>query len=125
MNFTHGPTKSFAVTPQKPQCSSEGRGKCQNAEETYYSVNSFSVEMKLTEILNKIFDDKRYMITLVIVWFIVCAIGFSTVGLFSSEFMRFGPNDTLTYLTIKIDTWARYIFILSFTVISTCINDLA
>jgi hypothetical protein len=81
--------------------------------------------MKLAEILNKIFDDKRYMITLVVLWFIVCAFGFSTVGLFSSEFMRFGPNDTLTYLTVKIDTWSRYVFILLFTIISTCINDLA
>lgn len=81
--------------------------------------------MKPAEILNKIFDDKRYMITVVILWFTICAIGFSTVGLFSSEFMKFGPNDTLTYLTIKIDTWSRYIFILSFTIISTCVNDLA
>jgi hypothetical protein len=81
--------------------------------------------MKIAEILNKVFDDKRYMIALVVLWFIICAVGFSTVGLFSSEFMKFGPNDTLTYLTIKIDTWSRYIFILLFTVISTCVNDLA
>lgn len=81
--------------------------------------------MNIAEILNKIFDDKRYMITIVVVWFIICAIGFSTVGLFSSEFMRFGPNDTLTYLTVKIDTWQRYSFILFFTIISTCVNDLA
>lgn len=81
--------------------------------------------MKIAEFLNKIFDDKRVMISLVLIWFLICFLGFSFVGLFSSEFMKFGPNDSLTYLTVKVDTWPRYVFILLFTIISTCINDLA
>jgi hypothetical protein len=71
------------------------------------------------------FDDKRVTIACIAVWFVVCLVGFTWLGIFGSEYMRIGPSDTLTYLGMRIDTMSRYLFVVGFVVISTAINDFA
>jgi len=59
------------------------------------------------------------------VWFLICAIGFTWLGIFGSEYMHVGPSETLTYMGMKINTLARYLTVVAFVVISTAINDFA
>ena len=65
------------------------------------------------------------MITVVMVWLLLVMLGFGLQGLFSSQFFRWGPGEELTYLTLRINTWQRYLWVASFVVVSTAINDLA
>ncbi|KAJ1466280.1 hypothetical protein T484DRAFT_1756764 [Baffinella frigidus] len=71
------------------------------------------------------FDDKRVTIACISVWFMVCLIGFTWLGIFGSEYMRIGPSETLTYMGMKIQTMSRYLTVVGFVVISTAINDFA
>lgn len=76
--------------------------------------------------VNRLFDDRRLMIAFVMVWLLVCLVGFGYMGIFTSDFMRFGPQETsFTFLTISINSWERYIFLCTFVIISTAVNDLA
>jgi hypothetical protein len=71
------------------------------------------------------FDDKRVTIAFISVWFVICLIGFTWLGIFGSEYMRVGPSETLTYMGMKIQTMSRYMTVVGFVVISTAINDFA
>ena len=75
--------------------------------------------------LDNAFDDKRVTIACISVWFMVCLIGFTSLGIFGSEYMRVGPSDTLTYMGMKIQTMTRYMTVVVFVVISTAVNDFA
>jgi hypothetical protein len=75
--------------------------------------------------LDNAFDDKRVTIACISVWFMICLIGFTSLGIFGSEYMNFGPSDTLTYMGMKIQTISRYMTVVGFVVISTAINDFA
>lgn len=75
--------------------------------------------------IDNAFDDKRITIACISVWFVVCAVGFTWLGIFGSEYMRVGPSSTLTYMGMLIDTMPRYMFVVGFVVISTAINDFA
>ncbi|KAJ1470494.1 hypothetical protein T484DRAFT_1753846 [Baffinella frigidus] len=75
--------------------------------------------------LDNAFDDKRVTIALISIWFIVCLIGFTWLGIFGSAYMRVGPSPTLTYMGMPIQTLPRYLTVVGFVVISTAINDFA
>jgi len=75
--------------------------------------------------VNNAFDDKRATIALIYVWFMVCLVGFTWLGIFKSQYMRIGPSSTLTYLGMVIDTGPRYAFVVIFVVFSTSVNDFA
>ena len=75
--------------------------------------------------LNVMFDDKRVTITVLSIWFVMVAVLFSYLGLFSTTYMAVGPSKSLTYLGIVLDTWPKYNAVLIFVIISTAINDLA
>jgi hypothetical protein len=75
--------------------------------------------------IDNAFDDKRVTIACISVWFVICLIGFTSLGIFGSEYMRVGPSDTLTYMGMRIQTMSRYLTVVGFVVISTAINDFA
>jgi hypothetical protein len=75
--------------------------------------------------IDNAFDDKRVTIACISVWFVVCLVGFTWLGIFGSEYMRVGPSPTLTYMGMLIDTMPRYLTVVGFVVISTAINDFA
>jgi hypothetical protein len=77
----------------------------------------------VTKNLNNAFDDKRVTISLIAVWFVICIAGFGWLGIFKSQYMRFGPSSTLTYMGMVIDTTTRYVFVVVFVILSTAIND--
>ena len=75
--------------------------------------------------VNNAFDDKRVTIACIYVWFVICLVGFTWLGIFRSQYMRIGPSSTLVYLGLTIDTGPRYAFVVSFVIISTTMNDFA
>jgi hypothetical protein len=79
----------------------------------------------ITACIDNAFDDKRVTIAYIAVWFIICLVGFTWLGIFGSEYMRVGPSPTLTYMGMLIDTMPRYLTVVGFVVISTAINDFA
>lgn len=79
----------------------------------------------MLESLNRLFDDKRMTIAAVYIWFVILILMFWQLGIFESQFMSFGPNEHLTYMGVKVDTWSEYSLIASYIGISTFVNDLA
>ena len=75
--------------------------------------------------LNKVFDDQRLMVAAIWVWLCVVLIIFSQMGLFHSEFVRFGPSPTTTYVGITLDTWEKWSAVAIFSAISSFMNDMA
>ena len=77
----------------------------------------------MVSILDRIFDDKRLAITVLMVWLVVVLISFNTIGLFHSDFMRFGPHPTTKIMTLTIDTWHNWWLVAMASFLSTCVND--
>jgi hypothetical protein len=74
-------------------------------------------------ILDTVFDDKRVAIMVLMVWLIIVLISFNTIGLFHSDFMRFGPHPTTKIMTLTIDTWHNWWLVAMASFLSTCVND--
>jgi hypothetical protein len=74
-------------------------------------------------VLDTIFDDKRVAISVLMVWLIIVLISFNTIGLFHSDFMRFGPHPTTKIMTLTIDTWHNWWLVAMASFLSTCVND--
>jgi hypothetical protein len=75
--------------------------------------------------LNKVFDDQRLMVASIWVWLVIVLIIFSQMGLFHSEFVRFGPSPTTTYVGITLDTWEKWSAVAIFSAVSSFMNDMA
>ena len=75
--------------------------------------------------LNKVFDDQRLMVAAIWVWLCVVMIIFSLMGLFKSEFVRFGPSPTTKYVGITLDTWEKWSAVAIFSAVSSFMNDMA
>jgi hypothetical protein len=74
-------------------------------------------------VLDTIFDDKRVAISVLMVWLIIVLVSFNTIGLFHSDFMRFGPHPTTKIMTLTIDTWHNWWLVAMASFLSTCVND--
>ena len=77
----------------------------------------------VVSILDKVFDDKRWAITVLMVWLVLVLISFNTIGLFHSDFMRFGPSHTTKIMTLTIETWHDWWMVAMASFLSTCVND--
>jgi hypothetical protein len=75
--------------------------------------------------LNRVFDDQRLMVSATWMWLIAVLVIFSQMGLFHSEFVRFGPSPTTTYVGITLDTWSKWAAVAVFSAISSFMNDMA
>jgi hypothetical protein len=73
--------------------------------------------------LDTIFDDKRVAISILMVWLVIVLICFNTIGLFHSDFMRFGPHPTTKIMTLTIETWHNWWMVAFASFLSTCVND--
>jgi hypothetical protein len=89
------------------------------------SVKSPVQSNSVSSCIDNAFDDKRVTIALISVWFFICLVGFTWLGIFGSAYMRVGPSPTLTYMGMNIDSMPRYMTVVVFVVISTAVNDFA
>jgi hypothetical protein len=77
----------------------------------------------MPSILDTVFDDKRIAIGVLITWLVMVLVAFQSIGLFHSDFMRFGPSATTRIMTITIDTWHEWWLVAGASFLSTCMND--
>jgi len=73
--------------------------------------------------LDIIFDDKRISIAVLIAWLIIVLFAFKSIGLFTTDFMRFGPSETTKIMTLTINTWHEWWMVACASFLSTCMND--
>ena len=71
------------------------------------------------------FHDKRLVAALFFAWGCLVLCMFAYVGVMSSEFVRVGPSEHLKFLSFKIDTWARWAMVASFSVLDSFAWELA
>jgi hypothetical protein len=73
--------------------------------------------------LDIIFDDKRISISVLIAWLVVVLFAFKSIGLFTTDFMRFGPSATTKIMTLTINSWHEWWMVAIASFLSTCMND--
>ena len=79
----------------------------------------------MCECLSRLFDDRRRVVALLMVWLGVVMVSFERLGMLDSAYMSFGPGPSTVFMTLRIDTWARWGAVAGWTVVNICINDFA
>ena len=74
-------------------------------------------------LLNKLFDDRRMIVTMLSLWLGVVCIGFHHLGLLDTDYTTLGPSPHTVFLNVRLDTWRRWSMVAIFTVVNTMIND--
>lgn len=73
--------------------------------------------------LNKVFDDKRIAVVLLMIWLSIVFITFADLGLFTGAYMQFGPSEDTKFLGVVLNTYYRWGLVVTYTFISTLLND--
>ena len=79
----------------------------------------------LNNILNRLFDDRRLIVTILMLWVLTVVVGFSHLGLLDTNYTTMGPSPHTVFMTVTLDTWRKWSLVAIYTVISTCIGDFA
>ena len=79
--------------------------------------------MCLMSIMDRIFDDKRLAVTVLMVWLIIVMSIFKDIGLLDTSFMTFGPSSTAKFMGVVLDSWYKWSMVAGFTLVNTSIND--
>jgi len=77
----------------------------------------------VVNVMDRIFDDKRVAVTVLMVWLIIVMILFKDIGLLDTTFMSFGPSTTAKFMGAQLDTWYKWGMVAIFTLVNTSIND--
>ena len=73
--------------------------------------------------VDRVFDDKRLAVTVLLGWMVVVVSLFGEIGLLDTKFMRFGPSETAVFMGVQLDTVKKWGLVASFTFVNTCFND--
>lgn len=73
--------------------------------------------------LNLLFDDKRLIVAVLMLWLAIVCAGFYHIGLLNTSYMAFGPSSTTVFMNVTLDTWYKWSLVAIFTVINTAVND--
>ena len=79
--------------------------------------------MCLMRIIDRIFDDKRLAVCVLMVWLCIVMIVFKDIGLLETSFMSFGPSSTAKFMGVVLDTYYKWGMVAIFTLVNTSIND--
>jgi hypothetical protein len=74
-------------------------------------------------LVDRVFDDKRMAVAVLMVWLTVVMTVFKDIGLLDTSFMQFGPCDTAKFMGVVLDTWYKWGMVASFTMLNTSMND--
>jgi len=77
----------------------------------------------LCRIVDNVFEDKRIASCILLVWLSTVIVVFKELGMFDSSYMTFGPSPKTIFMTVVLDTWARWGLVAWFTFVNTCMND--
>lgn len=73
--------------------------------------------------VDRVFDDKRLAVTVLMVWLVIVMTVFKDIGLLDTSFMQFGPCSTAKFMGVVLDTWYKWGMVASFTLLNTSVND--
>jgi hypothetical protein len=73
--------------------------------------------------LDRVFDDKRLAVGLLMFWMLLVIVVFKDIGLLDSKFMTFGPSPGTVFMGVTLDTWYKWNIVAVFTLVNTLIND--
>ena len=73
--------------------------------------------------MDRVFDDKRLAVFILMIWLIVVVTVFKDIGLLDTKFMSLGPSDKTIFMGMVLDTWYKYSMVAIFTFVNTSIND--
>lgn len=73
--------------------------------------------------MDKVFDDKRIAVCLLILWLIIVVSVFKDIGLLDTKFMSMGPSDKTVFMGLILDTWYKWSMVATITFVNTSIND--
>jgi hypothetical protein len=73
--------------------------------------------------MDKVFDDKRLAVCVLMVWLIIVMTVFKDIGLLDTSFMSFGPSQTAKFMGVQLDSWYKWGMVAGFTLVNTSVND--
>ena len=73
--------------------------------------------------LDALFDDKRKVVAVLMLYLALVLIVMKEIGLLDSTFMNMGPSDSTSFMGVKLNTWYKWSLVAIFTFINTSIND--
>jgi len=73
--------------------------------------------------IDKVFEDKRLAVALLMVWLCIVAIVFKDIGLLETRFVTFGPSAGTIFMGVTLDTWYKWSLVAAFTFVNTLVND--
>lgn len=82
-----------------------------------------NTRMCLMRLMDRIFDDKRLAVGVLMVWLAIVITVFKDIGLLDTTFMAFGPSSTAKFMGVVLDTWYKWGMVAFFTLINTSVND--
>ena len=69
-----------------------------------------------------VFNDKRWTAGFLCVWLCVILVLFADMGVLNSSFFSVGPSETLRFMSVSIDTGAKWALLAGFCLIDTMIK---
>jgi hypothetical protein len=78
---------------------------------------------RIIRVVDRVFDDKRVAVAVLMGWLAVVITLFKDIGLLDTSFMTFGPSATAKFMGVVLDTWYKWGMVASFTMLNTSIND--
>lgn len=76
-------------------------------------------------LLNRLFDDRRLIVTILMGWLVIVFAGFFHLGLLETDYITWGPSEHTVFMTITLDTWRKWGLVALFTAVNTLVNDFA
>ena len=73
--------------------------------------------------MDRVFDDKRIAVVILMVWLSIVVVVFKDIGLLDTKFMSMGPSDKTIFMGMVLDTWYKWGMVAAFTFVNTSIND--
>ena len=77
----------------------------------------------MMKFMDRVFDDKRVAVCVLMCWLIIVMILFKDIGLLDTSFMSFGPSSTAKFMGAVLDTWYKWGMVTIFTLVNTSVND--
>lgn len=73
--------------------------------------------------MDRVFDDKRIAVVILMVWLAIVVVVFKDIGLLDTKFMSMGPSDKTIFMGMVLDSWYKWGMVAAFTFVNTSIND--
>ena len=79
--------------------------------------------MCISVCMDRLFDDKRMAVCILMIWLLVVVFVFKDIGLLDTKFMNWGPSANTVFMGMVLDSWYKWSMVACFTLVNTSIND--